>query len=98
MTLRDRIARLYAAHPRGERMRRAPAGVRDLGQTWLAREAGVSPQTVRRWIQRGAPSRYGAVIIEWLEREVASSRRRARGGAARPVAATTADLERGGAT
>jgi len=97
MTLRERIARLYAAHPRGERMRRAPAGVRDLGQTWLAREAGVSPQTVRRWVQRGEPSRYGELVLERLERELASSRRRARGWAARPAAATTADLERGGA-
>lgn len=69
MTLRDRIARLYRLHPRGERMRRAPMGVRDLGQTWLAREADVSPQTVRRWVQSGAPSRYGELILERLERE-----------------------------
>ena len=67
MTLRERIRRLYRLHPRGERMRRAPLGVRDLGQSWLAREAGVSPQTVRRWVQRGEPSRYGALIIERLE-------------------------------
>ena len=70
MTLRERIARLYAVHPRGERVSRAaPEGVRDLGQTWLAREADVSPQTVRRWVQRGEPSRYGALIIERLEAE-----------------------------
>lgn len=70
MTLRDRIVRIYRSHPRGERVSRAaPEGVRDLGQTWLAREAGVSPQTVRRWVQRGEPSRYGALIIERLEAE-----------------------------
>lgn len=70
MTLRERIARLYRLHPRGERVSRAaPAGVRDYGQTWLAREAGVSPQTVRRWIKRDEPSRYGEVVLERLERE-----------------------------
>lgn len=69
-TLRERIARLYRLHPRGERVSRAaPEGVRDLGQTWLAREADVSPQTVRRWVQRGEPSRYGERVIRDLERE-----------------------------
>lgn len=69
MTLRDRIARLYAVHPRGERMRRAPMGVRDLGQTWLAREAGVSPQTVRRCIARDKASQRIEMVIRRLEHE-----------------------------
>lgn len=69
MTLRDRIARLYAAHPRGERVSRALGRIRDLGQSWLAREAKVDPSTVRRWVQRDEPSAYGALVIERLEEE-----------------------------
>lgn len=69
MTLRDRIARLYAAHPRGERVIRAPGRVRDLGQSWLAREIGVDATTVRRWVARGEASRYGELRIRQLEEE-----------------------------
>lgn len=70
MNLRDRIARLYQLHPRGARARVGPRrGKPDLGQTWLAREAEVSRSTVKRWIELGEPSRYGALILERLEEE-----------------------------
>ena len=69
MTLRDRIARLYQAHPRGARAEHDRPGRDGLGQSWLAREAEVDERTVRRWVRAGAPSRYGALIIERLERE-----------------------------
>ena len=69
MTLRDRIARLYQAHPRGAKAEQGRPGPDSLGQSWLAREAGVDDRTVRRWVRAGAPSRYGALVIERLERE-----------------------------
>lgn len=69
MTLRDRIARLYAAHPRGERVSRAPGEVKDLGQSWLAREIKVDPKTVRRWVQQDRASRFGELLIRRLEEE-----------------------------
>lgn len=68
--LRDRIERLYDAHPRGRRVQtQVPAGVRDRGQTWLARMTDYSPQSVRKWIAEGKPSRRGEFAIRTLERE-----------------------------
>ena len=69
MTLRERIARLYRLDPRGARSEQGRPGRDGLGQSWLAREAEVDERTVRRWVRAGAPSRYGTLIIERLERE-----------------------------
>ena len=71
MTLRDRIARLYQAHPRGARAETRPT-VRSTarGQTWLAREIGVSASAVRRWVSgsRRLPQ-VVEVAIRALEKE-----------------------------
>lgn len=75
MTLRDRIARLYAAHPEGERAEAGTAGRRGLGQTWLARQSGrvlpepVAPRTVRDWVRRGRLPPIGVILVERLEEE-----------------------------
>lgn len=46
-----------------------PAGIRDRGQTWLARMTGYSPSAVRAWLVQGKPSRRGEFAIQMLERE-----------------------------
>lgn len=74
MTVRDRIARLYAVHPSGARAERRP-GAPGLGQSWLARESArilpqpVTPRTVRRWAQKDRLPPIGVILLEALERE-----------------------------
>jgi len=71
MNLRDRIARLYQAHPRGARAETRPT-VRSTarGQTWLAQQLGMSPSAIRRYVSgsRRLPQ-VVEVAIRALERE-----------------------------
>lgn len=74
MTVRDRIARLYAAHPSGARAERRP-GAPGLGQSWLARESArilprpVAARTIRRWAQEDRLPPIGVILVEALEWE-----------------------------
>src|SRR5690606_34637617 len=69
-TLRDRIARLYRLHPRGERARVGPRrGKAPTGLTWLAREAGVTREAVRQCMARDKASPRIEAAIRRLEYE-----------------------------
>src|SRR5690606_29025666 len=70
MSLRDRIARLYRLHPRGERAETGPRrGKAPTGLTWLAREAGVTREAVRQCIARDKASPRIEMVIRRLEYE-----------------------------
>lgn len=69
LSVRDRIRRLYEAHPEGASTSGATGAIPDYGQTWLARREGLAPSTVRRWVQADRLSRAGEEILRRLERE-----------------------------
>ena len=70
MTLRERIARLYRLHPRGERAETGPRrGKAPTGMTWLAREAGVTREAVRQCIARDKASQRIEMVLRRLEHE-----------------------------
>lgn len=69
MTLRERIHRLYQAHPKGERAEPHHGRRANLGQSWLARTIGMDATTIRLWVQQGRPSEIGELLIQQLEYE-----------------------------
>lgn len=69
--LRERIARLYEAHPEGAAAKtdRRGAGVA-VGVSWLATRLHRSPRTVQRWIDGTRPlDPMALVVLEALEKE-----------------------------
>jgi len=69
MTLRERIHRLYRAHPKGERAEPHHGRRVNLGQSWLARMIDLDPTTIRLWVRQGRPSDIGELLIQQLEYE-----------------------------
>lgn len=69
LSVRDRIIRVYEAHPEGISTSKATGDVKDYGQTWLARREDLHPSTVRRWVQQNQLSRAGEEILARLEDE-----------------------------
>ena len=69
MTLRERIHRLYQAHPKGERAEPDHGRRANLGQSWLARTIGMDATTIRLWVRQGRPSEIGELLIQQLEYE-----------------------------
>src|SRR5690606_12848816 len=69
MTLRERIHRLYRAHPKAERAEPHHGRRATPAQSWLARTAGLAPPTIRLWIKQGRPSEVGELLIQKLEYE-----------------------------
>src|SRR5690606_8167663 len=69
MTLRERIHRLYQAHPKGERAEPHHGRRANLGQSWLARMIDLDPTTIRLWDKQDRPSEIGELLIQQLEYE-----------------------------
>ena len=69
--LRERIERLYRAHPEGARAKRDRRGLAvAYGVRWLARRLHRTPRTVQRWIDgTHRPDPLAVEALERLERE-----------------------------
>lgn len=69
--LRERIARLYEAHPEGAAAKEDRRGAEQaVGVSWLADRVHRSPRTIQRWIDRTrTPDPLAVEKIEELEYE-----------------------------
>lgn len=69
--LRERIARLYEAHPEGAAAKEDRRGAKQaVGVSWVAARLHRSPRTIQRWIDgTRTPDPLALAVISDLERE-----------------------------